>query len=189
MYIFGYFQISPDDGLGWGYGYYNLNLNSFFNPLSHTYTEINWSNFISVKPIQNGESEGFSYLGISGLIFLVLFLKHIFFGNKNIIFEPRSVLLITVIIFFLSLSNNITFGDTTIINYPLNKYLYGLTSLFRSSGRFIWPIYYFIFIVGIISIYILFPKKSIFILSILLSIQLFDISGGLKHYFNGNNIK
>ena len=189
MYIFGYFQISPDDGLGWGYGYYNLNLNSFFNPLSHTYTEINWSNFISVKPIQNGESEGFSYLGISGLIFLVLFLKHIFFGNKNIIFEPRSVLLITVIIFFLSLSNNITFGDTTIINYPLNKYLYGLTSLFRSSGRFIWPIYYFIFIVGIISIYILFPKKSIFILSILLSIQLFDISGGLKHYFNGKQYK
>jgi len=189
MYIFGYFQISPDDGLGWGYGYYNLNLNSFFNPLSHTYTEINWSNFISVKPIQNGESEGFSYLGISGLIFLVLFLKHIFFGNKNIIFEPRSVLLITVIIFFLSLSNNINFGDTTIINYPLNKYLYGLTSLFRSSGRFIWPVYYFIFIVGIISIYILFPKKSIFILSILLSIQLFDISGGLKHYFNGKQYK
>ena len=189
MYIFGYFQISPDDGLGWGYGYYNLNLNSFFNPLSHTYTEINWSNFISVKPIQNGESEGFSYLGISGLIFLVLFFKHIFFGNKNIIFEPRSVLLITIIIFFLSLSNNITFGDTTIINYPLNKYLYGLASLFRSSGRFIWPIYYFIFIIGIISIYILFPKKNIFILSILLSIQLFDISGGLKHYFNGKQYK
>ena len=62
MYIFGYFQISPDDGLAWGYGYFNLNLNSFFNPLGETYTKINWSNFISTKPIQNGEYEGFSYL-------------------------------------------------------------------------------------------------------------------------------
>ena len=189
MYIFGYFQISPDDGLGWGYGYYNLNLNSFFNPLGETHTEINWSNFLSVKPIQNGEYEGFSYLGVSGFLFLVLFLKHIFFENKNIIFEPRSLLLISIITFFLAISNNITFGDTTIINYPLNKYLYGLASLFRASGRFIWPVYYFIFIIGIISIYILFPKKSIFILSILLSIQLFDLSGGLKHYFNGKQYK
>ena len=159
MYIFGYFQISPDDGLAWGYGYFNLNLNSFFNPLGETYTKINWSNFISTKPIQNGEYEGFSYLGVSGLIFLVIFLKHIFFGKMNIIFEPRNVLLITFITFFLALSNNITFGDTTIINFPLNKYLYALASLFRSSGRFIWLIYYLIFIIGIVSIYILFPKK------------------------------
>tara|TARA_B100000767_G_scaffold116623_1_gene111291 strand:- start:861 stop:2249 length:1389 start_codon:yes stop_codon:yes gene_type:complete len=189
MYIFGYFQISPDDGLGWGYGYYNLNLNSLFNPLGETYTEIDWSNFISAKPIQNGEYEGFSYLGVSGLIFLVLFFKHIFFEKKKIIFEPKSLLLITIITFFLALSNNITFGDTTIINYPLNKYLYGLASLFRASGRFIWPVYYFIFIIGIISIYILFPKKNILILSILLSIQLVDLSSGLKNYFNGKQYK
>ena len=189
MYIFGYFQISPDDGLGWGYGFYNLNLNSFFNPLGETHTPINWSNFLYVKPLQNGEIEGFSYLGVSGLIFLVLFFKHIFFEKKNIIFEPRCVLLITIILFFLSLSNNINFGDTTIINFPLNKYLYGLASLFRSSGRFIWPVYYLIFIIGIISIYIHFQKKSIFILLILLSIQLFDLSSGFKHYFNGNQYK
>ena len=189
MYIFGYFQISPDDGLGWGYGYYNLNLNSLFNPLGETYTEINWSNLISTKPIQNGEYEGFSYLGVSGLIFLILFFKHIFFENKKIILEPRSVLLITIIFLFLSISNNITFGDTTVFNYPLNKYLYGFASLFRASGRLIWPVYYLIFIIGIITVYILFPKKNIFILSILLAIQLFDLSSGLKHYYNGNQYK
>jgi hypothetical protein len=189
MFIFGYFQISPDDGLGWGYGFYNLNLNSFFNPSGETNTKISWSNFLSDKPLQNGEMEGFSYLGVSGIIFLVLFLKHIFFEKKNIIFKPRSLLLITVIIFFLSLSNNINFGDATIINYPLNKYFYALASLFRSSGRFVWPIYYFIFIIGIISIYVLFPKKNIVILSILLSFQLIDLSSGLKHYFNGNQYK
>ncbi len=71
----------------------------------------------------------------------------------------------------------------------MNKYLYGLASLFRASGRFIWPIYYFIFIIGIVTVYILFPKKNIFILSILLAIQLFDLSNGLKHYYNGSQYK
>ena len=45
------------------------------------------------------------------------------------------------------------------------------------------------FIIGIISIYVLFPKKNIVILSILLSFQLIDLSSGLKHYFNGNQYK
>jgi len=189
MYIFGYFQISVDDGLGWGYGFYNLNLNSFFNPLGETYSEINWSNFLSVKPLQNGEMDGFSYLGLSGLIFLLLYFKYIFFDKKKIIYEPRCILLISFIIFFFSISNNINFGDTTIFYYPLNKYLYALASLFRSSGRLIWPIYYLIFIIGIVYIYFYYPKKSIIILSILLSIQLLDLSNGLKNYFNGNQYK
>ena len=71
----------------------------------------------------------------------------------------------------------------------MNKYLYGFASLFRASGRLIWPVYYLIFIIGIITVYILFPKKNIFILSILLAIQLFDLSSGLKHYYNGNQYK
>ena len=162
MFIFGYFQISPDDGLGWGYGFYNLNLNSFFNPFGETNTKISLVKFsYLLNRCKMENMEGFSYLGVSGLIFLVLFLKHIFFEKKNIIFEPRSLLLITIIILFLALSNNITFGDATIINYPLNKYFYALASLFRSSGRLVWPIYYFIFIIGIISIYMYYFQKKI----------------------------
>ena len=33
MYFIGYFSIRIDDGIGGGYGIYNFNLNSFFNPL------------------------------------------------------------------------------------------------------------------------------------------------------------
>ena len=29
MYIIGYFEFGIDDALGWGYGYYNFNLNSW----------------------------------------------------------------------------------------------------------------------------------------------------------------
>lgn len=46
MYIIGYFSLNLDDGLGWGYGYYNFNLNSFFNPVGQTnISEVIWSNF------------------------------------------------------------------------------------------------------------------------------------------------
>ena len=49
MYVLGYFSISLDDTIGWGYGYYNFNLNSFINPLGVTTTNIDWSNFLAVK--------------------------------------------------------------------------------------------------------------------------------------------
>ena len=39
MYIVGYFTIGIDDGLGFGYGFYNFNLNSFFNPQGSNYTD------------------------------------------------------------------------------------------------------------------------------------------------------
>ena len=134
--------------------------------------------------------EGFSYLGVSGLIFLVLFLKHIFFENKNIIFEPRSLLLITIIILFLSLSNNITFGDATIINYPLNKYFYALTSLIQVLvegwfGPFI--ISYLLLVLFLYMYY--FQKKILLYYQYYYHFNYLTYLGGLKHYFNGNQYK
>ena len=185
MYVFGYFSIKVDDGLGWGYGFYNLNLNSFFNPLGKTFEIFNWSNFIERKKINNGEIEGFSYLGTAGIIFFIFYLKFIFYEKKNIIFEPKKILYISLVLFLIALSNNINLGETNIIFIELNNYLYGLMSLFRASGRFIWPVYYLIFFIGIVSIYFIFPKKKFQILIALLFFQLLDISSGLKNYYGG----
>ena len=58
MYVIGYFTIDLDDGLGYGYGIYNFNLNSFFNPsgVNHI-NEFSWSNFIPKLELQNSELE------------------------------------------------------------------------------------------------------------------------------------
>ena len=83
MYVIGYFTIKIDDGLGFGYGIYNFNLNSFFNPLGENYNEsFNWSFFLPILNFQNKEIEGFSYLGISGILFLILYFKY-FIANSN----------------------------------------------------------------------------------------------------------
>ena len=48
MYIFGYFEVPFTDALGYGYGYYKLNLISIFNPNATTPNGIiNWSLFLT----------------------------------------------------------------------------------------------------------------------------------------------
>ena len=57
----------------------------------------------------------------------------------------------------------------------------------RASGRLIWPVYYLIFIFGIIFIYKYFKKKeSYFVIIILFIIQIIDIHPGLLQYKFGN---
>ena len=184
MYIIGYFSLNLDDGLGWGYGYYNFNLNSFFNPVGQTnISEVIWSNFLAKREFQNGQIEGFSYLGVSGFIFLIIFLFNMFNKRNNIIYSNIKIFTICVIFLILSTSNNIYFDQTSIIKIPLNNIFYGISSIIRASGRLIWPIYYLIFIVGIIFIYQNFQKKiSLLIILILLLVQIVDISKGLNQY-------
>jgi len=184
MYVIGYFSLNLDDGLGWGYGYYNFNLNSFFNPVGQTnISEVIWSNFLAKREFQNGQIEGFSYLGLSGFIFLIIFVFNMFNKRNNIIYSNIKIFTICMIFLILSTSNNIYFDQTSIIKIPLNNIFYGISSIIRASGRLIWPIYYLIFIVGIIFIYQNFQKKiSLLIILILLLVQIVDISKGLNQY-------
>jgi len=84
MYLLGYFEIPPQDGLGGGYGYFAFNLNSFFNPLN-SINDLNnsWSLFFPILDQPRGHYEGFAYLGLSGVIFLFLFLLSIFKRSKS----------------------------------------------------------------------------------------------------------
>jgi len=184
MYIVGYFSLNLNDGLGWGYGYYSFNLNSFFNPAGQTNTaDVIWSNFLIKRGFQNGQIEGFSYLGLSGFIFLSIFFFNMFNKKNYIIYSNIKIIIICVIFLILSVSNNIYFDKMSIIKIPLSNFFYAISSIIRASGRLIWPIYYLIFIVGIIFIYQNLQKKtSLSIILILLFIQVVDISKGLNQY-------
>ena len=190
MYIVGYFTIRPEDGLGGGYGYYNLNLNSLFNPIGFTYSDsFNWSILMPKLPFNNGEYEGFSYLGIGGF-FLLFFTILSFFKSKSIkefFISKKEILCISLIFLALSISQNINFGEVNILSIDLNNYILGILSTFRSSGRLIWPVYYLILILGIFFIFNYFSGKKRFIILIsLLLIQLIDLSSGLRQYYKGN---
>ena len=188
MYVVGYFSIDPQDGLGGGFGYFNSNLNSFFNPTgSNNFENFNWSLFFPLQDRITGEHEGFAFLGITGCIFLFLFFINFFFKKYETIFTNSKILIICLPFFVLAISNNINLGEQNLIYISLNKFLYAILSSVRASGRLIWPIYYLIFIFGIIFVYKYFnKKKSTFIILFLLILQIIDIYPGLTQYKFGS---
>ncbi|MDC0396089.1 DUF6311 domain-containing protein [Candidatus Pelagibacter sp.] len=172
MYITGYFVIPSTDSLGFGYGVYKTNLLSFIDPVPHGSLQ-NWS--IVLPDIKNmlGENEGFAYFGLGGL---VLFLILIFFLFKNFdkINNNKHYIIMAFVFFLIALSNNINFGNITIMNVSLPKLIYAPLSIIRASGRFIWPIYYLIIIFSLIAFIKLKIKKKYLI--IILVLQIVDTS-------------
>ncbi len=186
-YISGYFQISAFDAMGFGYGFYSFNLAGFIDPQT-TKDSLNWSIFFKDIKNTNGQSEGFSYLGLGGIILLIFFLINFFREKGSIKLSKLPFIIIFLICFLLSISNIIYLGNNIILEYQLPKLIYGLLSITRASGRFIWILYYLIIIFGIISIFQLFSNKnkSIFMITCILIIQVIDLSPALKHYHEAN---
>ena len=184
MYIIGYFSIQVQDGLGSGFGYYNMNLNSFFNPVgSNNFSDFNWSYFLSEQKKINGEKEGFAFLGVSGLIFFIILIFNLRYKKYEVIFNRYEFLAIFIIFFLLSISNNINLGEKNLISIPFNNWIYGMFSSIRASGRLIWPVYYLILIFGIFFVHKFFKNnKSYLILIFLFIIQIIDIHPGLLQY-------
>ena len=188
MYVVGYFTIGIDDGLGFGYGIYNYNLNSFLNPSGENHIDkFNWSLFLPTLNFQNKEMEGFSYLGISGILFLALYIKHLYNGKPLIVFSKGTNILIFIVFFAIATSNNVNIGNHDLLTLELNKYIYGVFSSIRASGRFIWPIYYLIFIIGIVTVFQYFynKKKPLLIICVLAFFQLIDLAPGISNYYFG----
>ena len=84
-----------------------------------------------------------------------------------------------------ALSNKISFGSYTLIEIPLNKYVFGVLSIVRATGRLFWVVNYFLLIMSIIIIFKCFNKKnSLLIITLFLIIQVADTSAGIKQRIN-----
>jgi len=193
MYIFGYFEVPYTDALGFGYGHHQLNLTSIINPISATPNEnVDWSillpKFLKGK---GGEIEGFSYMGMGGIFLLLIGIFYFFFSfNEFKKKKYRPYILIVILFSLVALSNRISLGSNLLFEFSLPKFIYGILSIIRASGRLFWPVYYLIFLGSILIIHSKFSKKkSLYILIFLLFLQVSDISSGLRNYFNTNAFK
>ncbi|MCL2214717.1 MAG: DUF6311 domain-containing protein [Treponema sp.] len=186
MFSIGAFHfVNTADG---GLGYATMNLNAFINP-------IGMSRFINDMPLADHfQYEGNSYLGL-GIIIVVIGVIFQLFQKNNISFQiikkhKLTPYIFGIVISFLlfSLSPSITLNQYRLITYPVLYPIEYLWSIFRSTGRFTWPIVYIIMIICFWWITKQFSKKlTIIILSVLLIIQWVD----LKPYFiaKGNIFK
>ena len=188
LYVGGYFEIRVADSLSAAFGKYKLNLLSFFDPVNSV-ANTPWSWFLPNIELSRGEEiEGFNYFGLGQiLMFLFVFTLFLNKNNKTNLFsiknnkEIKAFILISCLFTLWALSNKISFGTYTLVEIPLNKYIFGAFSMFATTGRMFWIVNYFLLILSIIIIYKCFnEKKSLLIITLFLIIQVADTSAGLK---------
>jgi hypothetical protein len=189
LYLAGYLEIRIGDTLAVGFGQHKLNLLSIVDPVN-TVQNISWSWFLpDIQLSKEEELEGFNYLGVGQIIMLlfalVLILNQKFNSNLSLIKNNKKIktfLIISIFLTLWALSNKISFGSYTLLEIPLNKFIFAALSIAKASGRLFWIVNYFLVIISIIIIYKCFSKKtSLLIIFLLLTIQITDISAGLKN--------
>lgn len=174
----------------------------------------NYSAFLPALPdVSPWQQEGFAYLGL-GVLFLlaVLPLSAVFFRISGIRRHPSdtaagfpasdrpqiskkrrlrcswivSILLCAFVFLFLALSPKATVGDHVLYEIDYPDGIYRLLSIFRSTGRLIWPVYYGVMILLFTALIRLFSNKrhGFFCLTLLLFagllIQTADLSPALR---------
>ena len=163
----------------YGFGHYKANLLGFFDSNGGIHN-LNWSTLLPDIKTFRGEEEGFSYLGISFYFIFAYYLCKINY-KLSINKQQMVYLTIAVIFFLLSITNKISLGQYELVQINLNKYLFGLMSFVRASGRFIWVTAYLIAIFLIIKIYNNTKRKEnlFYMLVFLIIVQIFDQSAAV----------
>ena len=125
-----------------GYGFYSLNLAAPFNP--NPIAGYTWSRFLPVLPYQEGQYDGFVYLGLGCLCLLVLALGIALYTALRRQAEAGAwwgrngwVFAACVFLTLFAASNKIYFCDFG-ISYPLPAAVLKLCGIFRASGRMFW---------------------------------------------------
>lgn len=172
----------------YGYGDFSMNLNAIFNPSSRGgYT---WSRVLPVLPQQQGQYDGFNYLGLGVLAMVASSLLYLVFT----LFKPagraaakawwrRNGLLFAgcALLSLFALSNKLYLGGAG-VELPLPAFLLELCGIFRSSGRM------FYLVGACMTLYALYTLRSVcvgrragqtlacLLLGAVLAVQVWDLS-------------
>lgn len=163
-----------------GLGDCSFNLNGLLN--SKGYSRI----FNALPIYTDGQYEGFAYLGLGILILLLPALFYFMISirkiNKVTWLYGSMYLLISIGLIIFAASPVVSFNDKFLFRITDSSTLTHYWSIFRSTGRIIWPVCYLIYIGVIIgndrlwNNYIHREYLAVILLVICCSVQIFDIS-------------
>jgi hypothetical protein len=187
-YCIDIFSLQSKDLEAPGFGIFSWNLNGFINPLRYS------AIFKQMSTGTTGQYEGFSYLGLGN--FLILPVALILFFWKD--YSPQRLyfllpfVLVSILFGLFALSSKAFVNTQPLWNIQLPGSILKLCSMFQSSGRFIWPVFYFLVLFGLISLIRNFRYATPLIL-LALVLQLIDIqplysskkSSGFEDYHSG----
>lgn len=185
IFVLGGFSSGMESGND-GVGYYSFNLNGFYNPHG-------WSRYLKDMPYTDSQYEGFGYLGL-GLLALLLLACALWLGGRSIRkktnkaggwmkehCEELAYLLIAVLTLILAASNIVMYNDKVLYELPVPELIYKAWSVFRATGRLIWPVVYLL-VMGAVCMdgRALSRRTKGILLTLCLLLQFADIRGMLE---------
>ena len=123
---------------GGQFGYFSMNLLSPFMPQRSGI----FSSMTTITDATGGQYEGFSYLGLGGLVLVITSCLINPVGIFRSCSANRELALVLLLLTLFALSSNIWFGEHELIKINIGWKLRHLAGIFRSSGRMFWPAYY-----------------------------------------------
>lgn len=186
LYVLGGFEgeVSASSN---GLGLVSANINTLFNSFGKT----GWF-FSPVLPCNPGQYAGFAYLGYSGMLLLLASLFLVLKNRRRVWdgIKRDKVSVITVSVFFLifyvyALSNKVYLGSKLLIEWPLPDFVIKLFSIFRTTGRFVYPVFYGILIITMAVVFKLGRKKGVYVfLSVCAVLHLIEFSNMMSSINN-----
>lgn len=131
-----------------GFGQFSADLLTFANPTT-------WSRFLPGLPMGPRQYEGFAYLGLGVLgllaVRLALLAKHR--PTRSALVDRLPLFLAALLLAFYALSNHVTLlgrpvADLSGLYAPLGAW----PSVFRSSGRFVWPLHAWLTVIAALAV-------------------------------------
>jgi hypothetical protein len=178
-FIAGYSSFSPDPRSSGVWGIWGWNLVSPFYPRG-------WSALFPKLNQDKGNIETASYLGL-GIVFLLV--VSIFTYRKrslNIKFWVRQMfpfICANLTLFLFAVTNRLSIGNWE-WEIPFPTYLIELFTIFRASGRMMWPILYSLILLSLIFVARNVKKsKALIILISIIVFQVTDTSSGWRELF------
>ncbi len=171
--MFGFVQFDKPSSAG-GFGMYSMNLLSPIVPQLSSWP--GHENLI-IQGVP-GQYEGYNYLGLGTLSIIVAAIIIAWRSVWEFVKRSPALIIAAGLMSIYALSNRIYAGNVLLVEVPLYDFvpMSKLAGVFRSSGRFFWPMSYILLIIGLYALYTrLGTRKFAGIAALALAVQAADI--------------
>lgn len=174
MWLSGYFDVDFEVAGACCYGRYGINLLGFIDPGIYEQPFKQWSRLLPDWPGQNGWEVGFIYLGLAGVVGMIVGMKAGFY--KQLI-PFWAVVCVFLPSFLLALTHNISISGFQ-FSIPLPAFLTETLSVIRGSGRISWSIYFFVLYFAIGYLFFVRLRQVRLVSALFISLCFWDLLGG-----------
>lgn len=170
------FFMTPSLGAD-GYGFFRMNLDTFFDPNV-------WSKLLPDQPSTPGDYEGFAYPGLG--VFALLATGLIAAAPRlRSILSPRWLPLLAVVLAMaiFAASDKLVFGSHELLAFNLPGPVLTFVSMFRATGRMIWPAAYLLVLLGFVLVDRGWDRRAVVVIALIsLGVQVVDTSAGWHQF-------